>query len=96
VVIGYVLLRRRLGSLDLTRVFGTVGRLTVAAGVAARPTRHAVYAMVHLWGESKAASAAELVIGAFLLLAVYLAAAFGLRVREVRELGDMLRTRLGR
>jgi putative peptidoglycan lipid II flippase len=96
VVIGYVLLRRRIGSLDLTRVFGTVGRLTVAAAIAAVPSGLAVYAMVHLWGESKAASAAELVIGAIVLMAVYVAAAFGLRVREVRELGDMLRARLGR
>jgi putative peptidoglycan lipid II flippase len=96
VLIGYVLLRRRIGSLDLTRVFGTVGRLTVAAAIAAVPTGLAVYAMVHMWGESKAASAAELVIGAIVLIAVYVAAAFALRVREVRELGDMVRARLGR
>jgi putative peptidoglycan lipid II flippase len=96
VVIGYVLLHRRIGSLDLTRVLGTVGRLTVAAAIAAVPTGLAVYAMVHMWGESKAASAVELVIGAIVLMAVYVAAAFALRVREIRELGDMLKARVGR
>jgi putative peptidoglycan lipid II flippase len=96
VIIGYVLLHRRIGSLDLTRVFGTVGRLTVAAAIAAVPTGLAVYAMDRMWGESKMASAAELVIGALVLMAVYVAAAFALRVREVRELGDMLKARVGR
>ncbi len=96
VVIGYVLLRRRIGSLDLTRVFGSIGRLTVAAAIAAVPAGLAVYAMIHMWGDTKFASAAELVVGAIVLMVVYVFAALLLRVHEVRELATMLRTRLGR
>jgi putative peptidoglycan lipid II flippase len=96
VVIGYVLLHRRIGSLDLNRVFGTLGRLTVAAVISAVPSGLAVFAMIHMWGDSKVASAVELVIGAIVLMAVYVFAAFALRVREVRELGSMLRARVGR
>jgi putative peptidoglycan lipid II flippase len=96
VVIGYVLLARRIGSLDLTRVFATVGRLTAAAAIAAVPTGLVVWLMIRVWGDEKVASAVELVVGAIVLILVYLAAALALRVREVRELATMLRMRIGR
>jgi putative peptidoglycan lipid II flippase len=96
VLIGYVLLRRRVGRLDLGRIFATVGRLTLASAIAAAPAALVVYLMVRTWGDAKVASAIELVVGALVLIAVYIVAAVALRVREVRELGTMLRARLGR
>jgi putative peptidoglycan lipid II flippase len=95
-VIGYALLRRRIGSLELRRVFGTLGRLAVAAVLAGVPTLLVVIGLDALWGEGKQASFAQLVVGGAVLVATYVGAAFALRVREVRDLGAMLRSRLGR
>jgi putative peptidoglycan lipid II flippase len=95
-VIGYALLRRRIGSLELRRVFGTLGRLALAAALAGVPTLLVVIGLDALWGESKSSSLAQLVVGGAVLVAAYVGAAFALRVREVRELGAMVRSRLGR
>jgi putative peptidoglycan lipid II flippase len=95
-VIGYALLRRRIGSLELRRVFGTLGRLALAAVLAAVPTLLVVIGLDALWGESKASSFAQLIVGGAVLVGAYVGAAFALRVREVRELGAMVRSRLGR
>ncbi len=67
-VVGYILLRRRIGPLDLTRVFGTVRRLALAALIAAVPAGLLVYVLVRTWGDSKSASACELVLGSVVLL----------------------------
>ena len=55
-VIGYALLRRRIGSLELRRVFGTLGRLALAAALAGVPTVLVVIGLDALWGESKTSS----------------------------------------
>jgi len=60
------------------------------------PTALFVFFMIREYGDGKVASAVELVAGGLLLLGIYAAAAFALRVREVRELGLMIRTRAGR
>ena len=95
-VIGYLLLRRRIGSLELRRVFGTLGRLALAAMLAGVPALLVVIGLDALWGEGKAASIAQLILGGLVLVAAYVGAAFALRVPEVRELGTMVRSRLGR
>ena len=95
-VIGYALLRRRIGSLELRRVFGTLGRLALAAALAGVPTLLVVIGLDALWGESKSSSLAQLVVGGAVLVAAYVGAAVALRVPEVRELGGMVRSRLGR
>jgi putative peptidoglycan lipid II flippase len=96
--IGYWLLRRRLGRLGLSRVLGTVLRLTGAALIAAVPTL-----LISLilerglgLGIGKLASVLELVVGGMVLVAVYLAAAIGLRVREVSDVWEMVRSRVVR
>jgi len=50
----------------------------------------------HLLGDHKGGSAVQLVVGGAVLLAAYLAGALMLQVREIRELGGMVRGRLGR
>jgi putative peptidoglycan lipid II flippase len=96
VVLGYWLLRRRLGPLGLTRVIATLGRLALAAALAAVPAALAVYGLDAVLGDGKIGSVVQIVVGGFVLLAGYVAAAAALRVREVTELGRMLRARLGR
>jgi putative peptidoglycan lipid II flippase len=95
-VIGYWLLRRRLGRLGLTAIFVTLGRLGLAAAAAAIATALVVLALTAIWGDGKIASLVQLVLGGVVLVAAYVAAAFVLRVREVREFGSMVRSRLGR
>jgi putative peptidoglycan lipid II flippase len=96
VVLLYWLLRRRIGRLGLTGIVRTVVRLTLAAGVAAVPALLIVVTLSRLVGDGKLGSAIQLVVGGVVLVAVYLAVAVALRVREVGALSSMLRARLGR
>jgi len=93
-VIGYVLLRRRIGRLGLTSVFATLGRLSAAALIAAVPTLLVVVGMTAAWGTGKGASIAQLLAGGIVLFGTYVAAAALLRVREVRDLTSMVRARV--
>jgi putative peptidoglycan lipid II flippase len=95
-VIGYVLLRRRIGRLGLTSVFATLGRLSAAALIAAVPTLLVVVGMTAAWGTGKGASIAQLLVGGIVLFGSYGAAAALLRVREVRDLTSMVRARVRR
>ncbi|HEV7899520.1 MAG TPA: murein biosynthesis integral membrane protein MurJ [Planosporangium sp.] len=94
--LGYWLLRRRLGRLGLRRVAATLARLTLAAGLAAVPTALVVYGLSAVLDDDVPGSLVEVVVGGIVLLAGYVGAATALRVREVTELGGMLRARLGR
>jgi putative peptidoglycan lipid II flippase len=94
--IGYVLLRRRIGALGLRQVFSTLLRLGLAGLIAAVPTVLVVVGLTALWGDGKGASVLQLFVGGAVLVAVYVGAAFALRVREVRELWTMVRSRVGR
>lgn len=94
--LGYVLLRRRIGPLGLRQVYGTVARLAAAALIAAIPTVVLQIVMVQLWGSEKGASLVQLLAGGLVMVVGFVVAAFVLRIREVRELGAMLRARLGR
>jgi putative peptidoglycan lipid II flippase len=93
-VLGYVLLRRQLG--DVSHVSGTLGRVTLAGVIAAVPTSAVLVTLIAIWGDGKAASLAQLVVGALVFTLAYLGAASWLRVREVSELVAMVRSRLGR
>jgi putative peptidoglycan lipid II flippase len=95
-LIGYWLLRKRIGRLGLRAVAVTMGRLTLAAGLAAVPAALLVYGLTAAIGDGWAASAVQLVTGGAVLLAGYAGIAVALRIREVTDLGGMLRTRLGR
>jgi putative peptidoglycan lipid II flippase len=93
-VLGYVLLRRRIGRLGLTAVFATLGRLTVAALGGGVLALIALIVISGAMGDGKKGSVVALVVGGAVLIAGYVAIALALRVREVRELGSMVRTRL--
>jgi putative peptidoglycan lipid II flippase len=95
-VIGYVLLRRQLGNLGLTTMFTALGRLAVAALVAAVPTYLLVLVMAHIIGTGKLASFATLVIGGILLVAVYIAVAMALKAKDVTDVAKMVKSRLRR
>jgi putative peptidoglycan lipid II flippase len=95
-VIGYWLLRRRLGRLGLTEVGRTLLKLTIAALAAAVPTVLVALILEHVLGLGKWGSVATLVVGSLVLVAVYLATAVGLRVREVSDVWGMVRSRLVR
>jgi putative peptidoglycan lipid II flippase len=95
-LLGYWLLRRRMGLLGMSRVAVTLARLGAAGLAAAVVTWPIVYLLNRLLGDGKLGSAIQLVIGGVILLAVYLAGTLALRVPEVRELGGMVRGRLGR
>ena len=94
--VGYWLLRKRIGNIELTGVMGTLGRLTAAALIAAVPTLLVALILEHLIGLGYAGSVIGLIVGGTVLVVVYLAAAVALRVREVHEVWGMVRSRLGR
>ena len=96
VAIGYWLLRRRVGNIQLTEVMGTLGRLAAAALVAAVPTLLIAVILRHYLGLGHVGSLVTLVVAGLVLVAVYLAAAVALRVREINEVWAMVRGRLGR
>jgi putative peptidoglycan lipid II flippase len=96
VAVGYWLLRRRIGNVELTEVLSTLGRLTVAALIAAVPTVLVALILEHYLGLGHVGSLVGLVLGGIVLIAVYLAVALALRVREIHDLWGMVRGRLRR
>ena len=95
-LIGYALLRRRIGRLGLTRVLATLGRLGLAGVIAAVVTTVVLLVMTLIWGDEKAASVIQLAVGALVLVASYVGAALWLRVHEVKELATMVGSKLRR
>jgi putative peptidoglycan lipid II flippase len=93
-VLGYALLRRRIGRLGLTVVFATLGRLAIAAAGGGVLALVALLVITASLGDGKAGSVVALVVGGAVLIGGYVAIALALRVREVRELGAMVRSRL--
>jgi putative peptidoglycan lipid II flippase len=93
--LGYYLLRLRIGRLGLTRVVATLGRLTLAAAIAAVPALLVTLVIEHSMGLSKTASIIQVLVGGAVLVGVYLAAAIGLQVREIGEVWRMVRGRTG-
>jgi putative peptidoglycan lipid II flippase len=81
--------------LELRSVLSTIARLGVAALLAGVPALLTVLALDAALGEDKTASIIQLVLGGLVLVLAYVAAAFALRVREVRQVGSMVRSRLG-
>jgi putative peptidoglycan lipid II flippase len=96
VVLGYWLLRRRIGRIGLRQIAATLVRLVVASVLAAVPATLAVLASYALLGDGKVGNFVALVVGGGVLLGAYVAAALALRIQEVRELSTMVRVRLGR
>jgi putative peptidoglycan lipid II flippase len=95
-VLGYWLLRRRIGRLDLIDVFRPLGRLAGAAFVAGVVTWASVEVLTRMMGDGKVASIVQLVVGGAVLTVVYIGVASLLRVREVLDVVTMVRSRFRR
>jgi putative peptidoglycan lipid II flippase len=95
-VLGYWLLTKRIGSLDLHRVFASLGRVAVASLVGAVAALLVTIGLTAWWNDGKAASIVQLIVGGIVLVGAYLGTAMAMRIHEVRELGAMVRSRLGR
>jgi putative peptidoglycan lipid II flippase len=94
--LGYLLLRRRVGRLGISQILATLGRLGLAGLIAAVPTAVVLIGTTVIWGDGKVASLIQLGVCATVLIGAYVGAALWLRVPEVKELGTMVRSRLGR
>jgi putative peptidoglycan lipid II flippase len=94
--LGYVFLRRRLGEHGRSHISATLGRVVLAALIAAVPAAVVVAIMRMMSGSGKIPSLLQLVVGSVVLGSVYLAAASWLRINEVRDLLGMVRSRLRR
>ncbi len=107
--VGLFLLRRRIGRLGLVRVVDTVARVGVAAAVAGVVAWAAATVLEPLLsGRSNGSggptsavgrivsSGIEIGVVGLLLVAIYVGVAHVLHVREIRDLGAMVRGRLGR
>lgn len=95
-VVSYGMLRRRIGSLGLRRVAGTLSRLVLAGGIAAVPAWLVVHLVGGHVGDGRPGALAELATGGIVLAVVYFVVAYLLRVREVSDVVGMVRARLGR
>jgi putative peptidoglycan lipid II flippase len=95
-VLGYWLLRRRIGPLGLAGVARTLSRLGVAAALGALPAAGVAWLLGHLLGTEKVGSFVQLTVGGMVLIVGYVAAGMVLRVPEIREVGHMLTGRLRR
>jgi putative peptidoglycan lipid II flippase len=94
--LGYWLLRRRIGRLGLREVASVLTRLVLAAALAAVPAALVVAGLAAVLDDDWFGNLVRLVAGGIVLVVGYVAAATALRIREVTELGGMLRARLGR
>jgi putative peptidoglycan lipid II flippase len=91
--VGYLLLRRRYGTLGFRTVASTVGRTCVASAMGAGVAYLCVLASEHLIGTGRSAAALALVSGSVLGGALYLLVARALDVTELREILGSLRGR---
>ena len=94
--LSFVLLRRRLGRVDGARVSGTYLRLLVAGVLAALVglvVSHGVHAAL---GQSRTSSMLALVVAGAAVVAAYLAACRVMRIEELGELLEPIRSRLAR
>lgn len=94
--VGYALLRRRIGRLGLTTVLAALARITAAAVAAGIPAGLVVLAITYWWGDNKVQSIVTLIAGGSVLLASYVAFAYLLGIREVRDVGALIRSRISR
>jgi putative peptidoglycan lipid II flippase len=96
VILGYALLRRRVGRLGLGETWRALGRLALAAAAGGVAAWLVVLGCDHILGDGKIGSAVALVAGGIALAIVYLGAAVVLKARDVTDVITMVRTRLGR
>ncbi|MER7003019.1 murein biosynthesis integral membrane protein MurJ [Dactylosporangium sp. NPDC000555] len=95
-IVGYVLLRRRLGRLGLRQLLDTLIRLGVAAAAGGLLALGASWVIGQIIDPGKLQGIVQLLVGSAVLLAGYAAGAMFLKVPEVRQFAGMVRSRLGR
>ncbi|MFD0583435.1 hypothetical protein [Dactylosporangium darangshiense] len=95
-IVGYVLLRRRLGRLGLRRLLDTLIRLGAAAIAASLLALAVSWLIAQIIDPGKLQGIVQLLFGSAVLLAAYAAGAVFLKVPEVRQFAGMIRSRLGR
>jgi putative peptidoglycan lipid II flippase len=95
-VLSGIVLRRRVGPVGMRQLLDTFWRV-LAAALGAALVGLVVSNLVRVGlGETKAAAVTQLVTGGAAILAAYLGLALLLRVREVRDLVTLVRSKLGR
>jgi putative peptidoglycan lipid II flippase len=95
-VIGYQLLRRRIGLRSIGETMAALGRLAVAALIAAIPT-WLVSVLIHdAMGSGKIASVFTLAAGGLVLIGTYIVAGLLLKARDITDVAAVVRARLGR
>jgi putative peptidoglycan lipid II flippase len=95
-ILGYVVLRRKIGRLGLRHVADTLIRLALAGVVAGILAFGTSWLLTELLGDGKIASIVELAVGGVVLVATYAVLATMLRVREVDQFAGMIRRRIRR
>ncbi|HEY7174248.1 MAG TPA: lipid II flippase MurJ, partial [Micromonosporaceae bacterium] len=95
-IIGYQLLRRRIGLLALGETMGALGRLATAAVIAAIPTWLVTLFIQHELGNGKIGSVVALIVGGLVLTGAYVGAGLTLRATDITNVASMVRARFGR
>ncbi|WP_433212446.1 murein biosynthesis integral membrane protein MurJ [Dactylosporangium sp. CS-047395] len=95
-IVGYVLLRQRLGRLGLRRLLDTLIRLTAAAAAGGLLALGLSWLIAQILDPGKLLGVVQLILGTGVLLGVYAAGGIFLKVPEVSQFAGMIRRRLGR
>jgi putative peptidoglycan lipid II flippase len=95
-VIVYQLLRRRIGLRAIGDTMRALGKLAVAALIAAIPAWLFSLLIQHELGNGKVGAIAALVVGAVVLGVAYVGAGLLLKARDITDVATMVRARFGR
>src|SRR5215475_3173198 len=95
-IIGYQILHRRIGLLALGETLGALGKLAVAAAIAAIPAWLASLLIQDELGNGKIGSGVALVVGGIVLGAAYVGIGYAMRASDITNVATMLRSRFAR
>jgi putative peptidoglycan lipid II flippase len=95
-VIGYQLLRRRIGLRAIGDTMRALGKLAIAALIAAIPAWLLSLLIQHELGNGKVGAVAALIVGAIVLGVAYVGAGLALKARDISDVAGMVRARFGR
>jgi putative peptidoglycan lipid II flippase len=95
-IIGYQLLRRRIGLRAIGDTMRALGKLAVAALIAAIPAWLLSLLIQHELGNGKVGAVAALIVGAIVLGVAYVGAGLLLKARDITDVAGMVRARFGR
>jgi putative peptidoglycan lipid II flippase len=93
-IIGYQLLRRRIGLIAIGETMSALGKLAVAAAIAAIPAWLLSALIQHELGNGKIGSGTALVVGGLVLIGAYVVVGLALKARDVAEVTSMVRRRV--